>query len=157
MSDCENIFIQKIGYSIEMDLSSQVPTSWIGTRNVNTPTVTSQIPHFWRGIWAQCRGILSAQDGIEDGFFLLNIKAFLDGLLLIFHAQEIFKSTTHNPGPHPTSLFMIYLYPPLMVGLSSQEHFFSRWKWRVMSLTALSAGAIVHIALLTAFSVTGRY
>jgi hypothetical protein len=29
-----------------------------------------------------------------------------------FHAQEIFKSTTHNPGLHPTSLTMI-LYPPL--------------------------------------------
>jgi hypothetical protein len=41
---------------------------------------------------------LSAQDGIEDGFFLQNIKAFLDGL---FHTQEIFKSTTHNrSAPH---------------------------------------------------------
>jgi hypothetical protein len=28
----------------------------------------------------QCRGILGAQDGIEDGFFLRNIKAFLDGI-----------------------------------------------------------------------------
>jgi hypothetical protein len=33
--------------------------------------------------------------------FLHKIKAFLDVILLIFHAQEIFKSTTHNPGPHP--------------------------------------------------------
>jgi hypothetical protein len=32
---------------------------------------------------------------------------------LNFHVQEIFKSTTHNPGLHPTSLTMIYPYPHL--------------------------------------------
>ncbi len=30
---------------------------WIGTSNINTPTVTSQIPHFLRSICAQCRCI----------------------------------------------------------------------------------------------------
>jgi hypothetical protein len=41
--------------------------------------------------------------------FLCNIKAFLDAILLIFHAQETCKSTTHNPGLHLTSLTMISL------------------------------------------------
>jgi hypothetical protein len=36
-------------------------------QNVKTPTFTSQIAHFWRGIRAKCRGILAALDGIEDG------------------------------------------------------------------------------------------
>jgi hypothetical protein len=49
---------------------------------------------------------LGEQDGIEDGIILRNIKAFLDGIWLIFHAQETCKSTTHNPGPHPTSFTM---------------------------------------------------
>ncbi len=40
----------------------------------------------------KCRGVLGVQDGIEDGFFLHNIKAFLDEILLIFHAQEIAKA-----------------------------------------------------------------
>jgi hypothetical protein len=38
--------------------------------------------------------------------FSHNIKAILDVVLLIFHAQETCKSTTHNPGLHPTSLTM---------------------------------------------------
>jgi hypothetical protein len=60
------------------------------------------------GISAECRGILGVQDGIERLFiFFGNIKAFLDGLLLIFHAKETCKSTTHNPAPHPMSLTMI--------------------------------------------------
>jgi hypothetical protein len=42
-----------------------------------------------------------------DFFYVHNIKTFFDGILLIFHTQEIFKSKTHNPGPHPTSLTMI--------------------------------------------------
>jgi hypothetical protein len=49
---------------------------------------------------------LAAQDGIEDGLFFCNIKAFLDGIWFIFHSLEICKSTTHNPGPHPTSFTM---------------------------------------------------
>ncbi len=95
-------------------LFSWFPAPWIGTSNMYTLTVTSQIPHFWSGIWAQCKGILGVQDGIEDGTFSHNIKACWDGILLIFHAQEIFifKSTTHNPGPHPTSLTMISVPSP---------------------------------------------
>ncbi len=59
------------------------------------------------------RGISGAQEEIEDGFFLrIIIKAFFDGLLLIFHTQEIFKSTTHNPGTHPTSLTMTSVPSP---------------------------------------------
>jgi hypothetical protein len=49
---------------------------------------------------------LAAQDGIEDGLFLRNIKAFLDGIWFIFHALETCKSTTHNPGSAPTSFTM---------------------------------------------------
>ncbi len=41
---------RKLSYSIEMDFYSQVPASWKGTSNVNTSTVTSRIPHFWRCI-----------------------------------------------------------------------------------------------------------
>jgi hypothetical protein len=37
---------------------------------------------------------------------ICNIKAFSDVILLIFHAKETCKSTTHNPGPHPTNLTM---------------------------------------------------
>jgi hypothetical protein len=55
---------------------------------------------------------MGAQDGIEDGFFLRNIKVFLDGILPLFHAQEACKSTTHNPGPHLTSLTMISVPSP---------------------------------------------
>ncbi len=90
---------------------SQVPGPWIGTSNMNNPTVTSHIPHFWRGIWAKCRGIFGAQVGIED-VFLHYIKAFLDGILLIFHAWETSKSTIHNPDPPPASLTMISLLIP---------------------------------------------
>ncbi len=99
---------------------------------------------------------MGAQDGLEDRNDLRNIKAFLDSILLIFHAQETCKSTTtHNPGPYPRSL--AYPYPPLTARFSSQRRFFNRQKQRMMLLTTLSAGAIVHSALLTKFAVTGHY
>ncbi len=83
-----------------------VSAPWIGTSNVNTLTVTSWIPHFLRGIWAQCRGILGVQYGKEYGFFLHNVKALLVGILLTFNTQETYKCPTHNPGLHPRSLTM---------------------------------------------------
>ena len=54
--------------------------------------------------------------------------AFLDGIWLIFHAQETCKSTTHNPGLYPMSLTMIYPYPPLTARFSLQRRFFNRQK-----------------------------
>jgi hypothetical protein len=68
-----------------------------------------------------------------------------------------FQKYNPNPGPHPTSLTMIYLYPPLMARFSLQRCFFIRQKRRVMLLTTVSAGAIVHSLPPTNFKVKGRF
>ncbi len=49
----EPYFYRKLVIPSRWIFFSQVPALWIGSRNVNTPTVASQIPYFWRGIWAQ--------------------------------------------------------------------------------------------------------
>ncbi len=97
------------------------------------------------------------KDGITDGFFLRNIKAFLDGILLIFHAQETCKSTTHNPGLHPKSLTMTSIPShdnPIFITTALLQHMKMR---RVMSLTTSSADTIIYSKLQTKFAVTGRY
>ncbi len=111
---------------------SRVPTPWISTSNINIPTVTSQIPHFLELYLNTMYGYFGYARWNRGWIFLHNIKAFLDGILLIFHAQEIFKSTTYNPDLHPMNLTMIYWYPPLMARFSLQWRFSNRQKWRVM-------------------------
>jgi hypothetical protein len=120
---------------------SQVPAPWIGTSNEDTPTVTSQIPHFWRGIWAKCRGILGVQEGIEDRFFYFIRKHFLMEYRHYYMPKRL-------PRAQPTTQFSTpwvwpwYQHPPLTAGFLSQQLFFNRQKWRTMLLTTLSAGAI---------------
>jgi hypothetical protein len=77
------------------------------SNKVNTPTVTSQIPHFWSHmVFEQNVWIFWVRKMELRMDFLCNIKEFLDEILLIFHVQETCKSITHNPGPHPMSLTM---------------------------------------------------
>jgi hypothetical protein len=89
-------------------------------------------------------------------FFVQNFKVFLDEIMLMFHTQEICKSTSHSQGLHPTSLTMTSV-PPLMAPFSLQWQYFDRQKFRVMPLTTCSAGAIIYSTLLTKSAVTGRY
>ncbi len=111
---------------------SRVPALWIGTSNVNTPIVTSQIPHFGFFFWEQCRSVLGAQDGIEDWFFMCVISRHF---WMDYSMPKRFSKAQPTTGPHPTSLTMIRLYPPLMAGFSWEQRFFNRQKWRVLLLT----------------------
>ncbi len=134
----------------------QVPTPWIGTSNKNTPTVTSQIPHFWRGIWAQCRGVLVAQDGIEDGFFYVISRHFWMEYCS-YSMPKIFSKAQPTTKACTPWVWPWYLCPPPTARFSLQRHFFNRRKWRAMLLTTLLASAIAHSVLLTKFAVTGCY
>jgi hypothetical protein len=81
----------------------------------------------------------------------------LDGILLIYHAQETCKSTTHHPGPYPTSLTMISIPSPdgpIFIAMA----FFQQMKTKDdVANNIVSRYNIVHSALLTKFVVTGHY
>jgi hypothetical protein len=111
---------------------------------------------FLEGYLSKLLGYFKCARWNRGWIFLCNIKAFLDGILLIFHAQEICKSTAHNQGLHPMSLTMISV-PPLTAPFSSQRQYFNRQIFRVMPLMTSSAGAIIYSTLLTKSAVTGCY
>jgi hypothetical protein len=136
-----------------MNFFSQVTAPWVGTSNVNTPTVTSQIPQFLEQYLSTMLGYLGVQDGIEDGILLPNMKAFLDGL---FHTQEIFKSTTHNrSAPHEFDHDISAPSPDGQMFMATA--LFQQAKTKGDVADNLSGGAIVHSAPLTKFLVTGHY
>jgi hypothetical protein len=90
---------------------------------------------------------------MEDDFFHAISRHFW----MEFPHPRVFQK--HNPQPRfaPHEFDHDIPYPSLTARFSWQRRFFNRQKQRVMLLTTLSAGAIIHSMLLTKFAVTRRY